>query len=235
MIKYLAALFGGAIVGAVLVAVVVYYNPMVSSNNLSPLSVTDNEVMRLSYSAAAQDAMVYTNDGESQVSPHPERVLQLWEPTIRRTTAMATTFEDSRGQPAGFGIKFSSHSERTNPLNGELLVDSVWHIYLPERGSMFIQQSENYWNYIHEIVVPAYRSSGDSWRGNWLGNMTSGPGALGTARVAGGSGQFAAMNTEAVEALSAKAYSVADGPVAVTGGLSVELIGDEDLELSQGL
>ena len=235
MIKYLAALFGGAIVGAVLVAVVVYYNPMVSSNNLSPLSVTDNEVMRLSYSAAAQDAMVYTNDGESQVSPHPERVLQLWEPTIRRTTAMATTFEDSRGQPAGFGIKFSSHSERTNPLNGELLVDSVWHIYLPERGSMFIEQSENYWNYIHEIVVPAYRSSGDSWRGNWLGNMTSGPGALGTARVAGGSGQFAAMNTEAVEALSAKAYSVADGPVAVTGGLSVELIGDEDLELSQGL
>jgi hypothetical protein len=235
VIKYLAALFGGAIVGAVLVAVVVYYNPMVSSNKLSPISVTDNEVMRLSYSAAAQDAMVYTNDGESQVSPHPEKVLQLWEPTIRRTTAMATTFEDSRGQPAGFGIKFSSHSERTNPLKGELLVDSVWHIYLPERGSMFIQQSENYWNYIHEIVVPAYRSSGDSWRGNWLGNMTSGPGALGTARVAGGSGQFAAMNTEAVEALSAKAYSVADGPVAVTGGLSVELIGDEDLELSQGL
>lgn len=233
MIKYFGALIGGAIVGAVLLAAAVYINPMVSSNNLSPLSVTDNEVMRLSFSTAAKDAFIYTNDGESQITPHPAKVLQLWEPTIRRTTAMATTFENSRGEPAGFGIKFSSDSERTNPLSGEVLVNSVWHIYLPERGSMFIEQSENYWNYIHEIVVPAYRSSGDSWRGNWFGNMTAGPGALGTARVAGGSGQFATMNTEAVEALSAKAYSVADGPVAVRGYLSVELIADEDPEQPQ--
>jgi hypothetical protein len=71
--------------------------------------------------------------------------------------------------------------------------------------------------------VPAYRSSGDNWRGAWLGNITHGPGALGTAWVAGGSGQFRGMDTEAVEALSAKAYSVADGPVGVTGEISIEL------------
>ena len=223
MIRFFATLLGGMLVGAALLAVVVYYNPLVSTNKLSPLSVTDNEVMRLAYSAAAEDALVFTNDGESQVTPHPAKVLQLWEPTIRRTSARVTLLENSRGELAGFGIKFSSHSEATNLLDGEVLANSVWHIYLPERGSLFIQQSENYWSYIHEIVVPAYRSSGDNWRGTWLGNITAGPGALGTAWVTGGSGQFAGMSTVAVEALSAKAYTVADGPVAVTGQVSIEL------------
>lgn len=221
--RFFAVLLMGMLVGAAFLAVVVYYNPLVSTNNLSPLSVTDNEVVRLTYSAAAEDALVFTNDGESQVKPHPSKVLQLWEPTIRRTSARVTVLDDSRGEPAGFGIKFSSHSEATSLLDGEVLVDSVWHIYLPQRGSLFIAQSENYWEYIHEVVVPAYRSSGDNWRGTWLGNITAGPGALGTAWVTGGSGQFADMSTEAVEALSAKAYSVADGPVAVTGLLSIEL------------
>ncbi|MGI9271164.1 MAG: hypothetical protein ACR2QT_05270 [Woeseiaceae bacterium] len=228
MTRYLVVLLVGMLVGGAALAAAVYYNPMASANNLSPLSVTDNEVVRLAYSAAAEDSLIYTNDGESQVSPHPAKVLQLWEPTVRRTTARVTVLADSRGEPVGFGVKFSSHSEATNFLDAEVLVNSVWHIYLPERGSLFIEQSENYWNYIHEIVVPAYRSSGDNWRGTWLGNITDGPGALGTAWVAGGSGQFAGMNTEAVEALSAKAYSVADGPVAITGELSVELLPKEN-------
>jgi hypothetical protein len=41
--------------------------------------------------------------------------------------------------------------------------------------------------------------------------------------VVGGTGQFAGMDTIAVEALSAKAYSVDLGPVAMTGELSIEL------------
>jgi len=221
--RYLLVLVGGMLLGLVVLTVVVYYNPLTGGNNLSPLSVTDNEVVRLSYSAAAQDTLVYTNDGESRVAPHPPRVLQLWEPTVRLTTATVNVLADSRGQVAGLGVKFSSHSENTNVLNGEVLVNSVWHVYLPGRGSFFIEQAENYWDYIHEVVVPAHRSSGDNWRGTWLGNLTSGPGALGTAWVAGGSGRFESMDTEAVEALSAKAYSVDIGPVAMTGELSIEM------------
>ncbi|MDH4124187.1 MAG: hypothetical protein OEW64_03765 [Gammaproteobacteria bacterium] len=221
--KYLAALLVGMFCGAAALAVVLYYNPFVVSNNLSPLSVTDSEVVHLSYSAAASDSFIYTNDGESQISPHPAKVLQLWEPTVRQTSARVTQLFDGRGSAAGFGVKFSSASERTSLLDGEILVDSVWHIYLPERGSLFIEQTENYWNYARDIVVPAYRSSGNNWRGIWLGNITHGPGALGTAWVAGGNGQFAGIDMEAVEALSAKAYSVADGPVGVSGEITVEL------------
>ena len=223
MIKHLVALLIGMLVGGCLLLLGLYYNPMTSQNVLSPLAVTDNDVITLNYSAVPQNALVYTNDGESQVAPHPVKVLQLWEPPIRLTSAMATELSDSRGQLAGIGIKISSKSERTSILDGQALVDSVWHIYLPERGSLFVQQTENYWSYIRDIVVPARWSSGDNWRGTWRGNVTSGPNALGTARVVGGTGILSGIHTEGVEALSAHAYSVEQGPVAIDGELSVEI------------
>jgi hypothetical protein len=192
---------------------------------LSPLSVSDNDVITFNYSAVATDTLVYTNDGESTIAPFPSKVLQLWEPTVRLTDSMVTVLRDGRNQPAAIGIKFSSRSESTRVLNGEAMVDSVWHIYVPGQGSLFVEQQENYWNYLREIVIPAYRSSGDNWRGNWNGTITSGPGALGTARVFGGSGEFADIETDGVESLIAKAYSSNHGPVAVDGQLAVELPG----------
>jgi len=229
VIRYLLPLFGGMAVGLGLMFGFLYYNPMSIANTLSPISVTDNEVVRLNYSAVAQDLLIYTNDGDAQIAPHPAKVQQLWEGPVRHTTAMVTVLADSRGQVAGIGVKFSSLSEQTNILRGEILMDSVWHIYLPARGSLFLEQSENYWGYIRDIVLPARWSSGDNWRGSWLGNITAGPGALGTAAVAGGSGQFQYMNTDGVESFSAKAYSVEHGPVAMTGELAIEIPGSEDL------
>jgi len=221
--KYLISLVVGMAVGVAAFLALLYYNPMTSQNKLSPLSVSDNVVIYFNYSAVATDALVYTNDGESTVVPYPSKVLQLWEPTIRLTDTMVTVMRDSRNQPAAIGIKFSSRSESTRILNGEAIVDSAWHIYAPGRGSLFVEQQENYWGYLREIVIPAYRSSGDNWRGNWSGTITSGPGALGTARVFGGSGEFADLEVDGVESLSAKAYSVNHGPVAVDGKLAVEL------------
>lgn len=221
--KYLISLVTGILAGAVILAGFLFVNPFAVSNKLSPLSVTDNEVLLLNYSAVADDSLVYTNDGESQIAPHPTKVLQLWEPPINRTSAMVTLVRNASGEVTGLGIKFSSDSERTRVLDGEALVDSVWHIYLPSRGSLFVQQEENYWDYLRDIVVPAHWSSGKNWRGTWRGNITYGPGALGTASVAGGSGQFLAMDTEAVEALTATAYTVQQGPVAIVGELAVEI------------
>lgn len=221
--KYLISLLLGMAVGVAAFLTLLYFNPLTSQNRLSPLSVSDNEVTTLNYSAVAQEALVYTNDGESQVAPNPVKVLQLWEPPIRRTDAMATLLHDSRNQLAGIGIKVSSDSENTRILNGEALVDSVWHIYLPGQGSLFVQQQENYWSFLRDIVIPAHWSSGDNWRGNWNGSITSGPGALGTAKVTGGSGVFEGLQTDAVESLLAKAYSVQRGPVAVDGVLAIEI------------
>jgi hypothetical protein len=220
--KYLISLLVGAVVGAGFFLLLWYFNPLASTNSLSPLTVTDNKVLSLSYSAVAQDALIYTNNGESQIDSHPTKVLQLWERPIRRTNAMVTVLSDGRGQAAALGVKFSSDSERTNLLSSKVLVDSVWHIIIPGRGSFFIEQTENHWQYLHEIVVPARWSSGDNWRGSWYGNITSGPGALGIAKVTGGSGEMEGLIADAVESLSAKAYSVEQGPVAMTGSLTIE-------------
>lgn len=221
--KHLIALILGIGAGAVAAIAFLYYNPFTSHAALSPLLVSDRPQLSLNYSAVGKDSILYTNDGESMVKPHPEKVLQLWEPPIRLTETMVTLLRDSRGAPAGIGIKFSSRSERTRLLNGEALVDSVWYVYLPQRGSLLVSQHENYWNYLREVVAPAHLSSGDNWKGNWHGRITNGPGPLGTAHVYGGSGTYQDLELEAIETLSARAYSTELGPVALDGQITIEL------------
>ena len=225
IVRHLSALVVGLLLGAAAASALLFYNPLAARNSLSPLSVSDQEIISLGYSAVAEDAIVFTNDGESTVHPHPSKVQQLWEAPIRRTEVLVTVLSDSRNNAAGVGIKFMSDSEQTRIINGEALIDSVWHILLPGRGSLFVSQTENYWNFMRQIVVPAHWSSGDSWKGSWHGNTTVGPGALGTARVTGGYGEYAGLESEAVEALSARAYSVAAGPVAMDGRLTIEVAG----------
>ena len=128
-----------------------------------------------------------------------------------------------RGERVGLGIKFVSLSEDTRILNGDVLADSVWYVYLPGKGTLLIEQSENYWDLLRKIVIPAYWNADDSWRGSWRGTITSGPGPLGTARVYGGSGIFRNVEAEAIETLTASAYSLKTGPVALEGRLLVEL------------
>lgn len=230
--KYVVALLLGLAVGVAAFLALLYFNPLTTQNRLSPLSVSDNQVITFNYSAVATEALVYTNDGRSQVAPHPAKVLQLWEPTVRHTNARVTVLRDGRNLPAAIGIKFSSDSEKTNVLNGEAIVDSVWHVFAPGQGSLFVEQQENYWGFLREIAIPARLSSGNNWRGNWNASITSGPGALGTSRVTGGSGVFAGMETDAVESLSAKAYAVELGPVAMDAELAIE-IPRRDVAVSQ--
>lgn len=221
--KYVLALVFGVLFGVALFAVGIVYNPFIGKLGLSPLAVTDSPTVTLNYSSLAEDSIVYTNDGESRVEPYPEKVLQLWEKSIRQTVVMATVLADGRNQPVGIGIKISSASEETDLLSGRALVDSVWYVYLPGKGALFVEQSENYWGYLRDVVLPAYRSSTKIWKGAWNGNITSGPGALGTAKISGGTGDFSGKDMLGVESLSVRAWRVDDGPVAAQGQLLIEL------------
>ncbi len=232
MIKYVTGLLLGIVLGVLAAAALLYFNPLAARNPLSPLSVSNNNILRLGYSAVPTDSIVFTNNGESRVQPHPEKVRELWEAPLRRTEVLVTTLRDSRNNLAGIGIKYSSDSEDTRIINGEALVDSAWHIHLVERGSLFVEQTENYWNFLRKIVLPAYWSTANHWKGVWNGNMTVGPGALGTAAVTGGTGEFAGLESEAVEALKASAYSVAQGPVAVEGHLTIDITGNVGMTAS---
>jgi hypothetical protein len=233
--KYFIALILGLLLGAAIFIAGMIYNPFVVDRGLSPLSVTDSDLITLNFSAVPSDAIVFTNDGGSRTKPFPEKVLQLWEAPIRLSSSMVTVMRDARSQTAGIGVKFSSLSERTRLLKGEALVDSVWYLYLPGRGSLFMEQSENYWSYLREVVLPAYRSSANSWKGTWLGDITAGPGALGTAAVTGGSGPLRGVKMEGIESLSARAYSADDGPISAEGRLLIELPGKTDDSADEAL
>jgi hypothetical protein len=232
VIRYAAGLLLGIVLGVVAAAALLYFNPLAARNPLSPLSVTSNNIMSLGYPGVPTDSIVYTNNGESRVQPHPEKVRELWEAPIRLTEVLVTVLADSRNNPTGIGIKYSSDSEDTRLINGEALVNSAWHIHLVERGSLFVEQTENYWNFLRKIVLPAYWSSSNHWKGVWNGNMTVGPGALGTAAVTGGTGEFAGLESEAVEAVHASAYSVTQGPVAMERRLTIDVTGNVELTAS---
>lgn len=220
--RFIFALLLGVASGAAATLGFLYYNPISSIDDVTPLMVSDRRQIILNYSAVASDGIVYTNNGESRVQPVPRKVAQLWEPPIRNTEILVTEMFDYRGLPVGVGIKFSSWSEDTRLLNGQAIIDSAWHIELPHKGTLFIAQRENRWNFLREIVIPAHWNSSDSWKGSWRGLLSAGPNALGTAAVQGGSGVYAGRSLEAVEYLNAKAYSVLTGPVAADGQLIIE-------------
>lgn len=221
--KYLASILLGMIVGALVFAAGMYYNPFVEQLAVSPLAVSTGKPLDLSFTAAQRESILYTDHGESKIRTHPDRVAELWEPAIADTRVFVTVLDDSRGNVAGIGIKFATDSERTSLINYDILVDSSWHIYVPGQGTFFVDQVENRWSYLREVVIPARWSSGDNWKGSFFRIMTKGPLALGTARVTGGTGDFAGVSGEAVEALSAQAYSVDGGLVSATGRLTISL------------
>lgn len=221
--KYVLSLLAGIAIGVAVFMVGLYHNPFRGQPAVSPLAVTDQRIIELSFSGVPGDALLYTDHGESWVEPHPDRVAELWEPAVAETRLTVTMLDDARGKVAGLGIKFLTASEATNVINGEVLTDSIWHVYLPGQGTFMIDQTENYWTYIRDVVVPARWSSGDNWRGSFHGILTSGPGSLGTARVSGGSGLFANLSSEAVESVTAKAYSANTGPVSMTRSLAIAL------------
>lgn len=221
--KYALTLLGGIVVGVALFAIGMYYNPFAEQLMVSPLAVSNEEQLDFSFTAVPGETILYTDNGETSVTPHPDRVAELWEPTIVDTRLVVNLLNDGRGEVAALGIKFSSDSEQSSLIGSRALVNSAWHIYVPQRGTLMIDQVENYWSYLREIVVPARWSSGDNWMGSYFRIVTDGPNALGTARVTGGTGNFSGLLSEAVETLTARAYSDNQGLVSANGGLTISL------------
>lgn len=221
--KYAISLLVGLLCGAALFTFGLFNNPFAAERSLSPLSVSDSAVTSLGFTRVPAKSIAYTNNGESRIEPHPKSIAELWNAPVRLTDAMLTELHNARGETIGIGVKFSSRSEKTRILQGKALVDSVWYVYMPDQGSLFIEQSENYWPFIQDVFFPAYRNSANSWKGTWFGDLTDGPGALGIARVTGVSGAFQGKIMEAVESMDVRAYSTSKGPVSAEGRLLIAL------------
>jgi hypothetical protein len=227
MMKYAVSLLLGLLCGVALFIIGLLYNPFIANRTVSPLSAGDTAVASLSYTAVPAKSIAFTNNGAGRLQPHPKGIRLLPEDTLEQTELMVAEMRDARGQTAGIGVKFSSRSERTNLLRGEALVNSAWYVHLPDRGSFFVEQAENYWPFIQNVLVPAYRNSANSWKGKWSGDLSAGPGALGAGRVTGVGGSLLGRSMVAVESLSVQAYSTEKGPVSAEGRLLIKMQPDD--------
>jgi hypothetical protein len=231
--KHFIVVLLGILTGIALFAVGFTYNPLAAKPGVSLLSVNDSAVMSLSFDRVPSRSLFFSNSGNSRVAPQPKGAQAFWEETIHLSDVLLTEMTTARGDVAGLGLKFSSRSERTRLMSGQALVDSVWYVYLPGRGSLFVQQTENYWPFINDVFIPAYRNAANSWKGNWFGDLTAGPGALRTAIVTGGRGAFEGRVTRAVESMSISAYSADRGPVAAVGRLLIEIPAADESPLDE--
>ena len=231
--KYVIGLAAGFVFGVAAFFVLMYVNPLSAQNTVSPLSVTREAQLNLQYSAVPEETILLTNNGASGSAPYPEGVRELWEDTIKEAEVIVVPLIDEWGEIAGFGVKFSSESEDSRYITSEYITSSAWHIYLPELGTLFVDQRENYWSYYRDIVLDAHMNSADSWAGEWVGVMTTGPNALGTGRAFGGSGMLANIDSEFVEVINASAYSTQAGPVSMDGVLTISLPNVSNPRMSQ--
>jgi len=225
--KYLLTLLAGVITGAAILALLLYVNPFVDSKTIPPIAVTGSGEFELSYSATPMASIAWVDNGESSVRPRPPLVQELRDPTIDQTLLIVTLLQTSRGEPAGFGVKFLSPAEEAGLIKGVYPMQSVWHVWLLERGGLMIDQTENHYSLLRDVVLQAHLDSGDNWRGSWFGIMTDGPNQFGTARVNGGSGSLAGAEGKAIEVLTTRAYSAESGPASADGRITVALSPDE--------
>ncbi|MBT8085542.1 MAG: hypothetical protein HKN35_12545 [Woeseia sp.] len=224
--KYVGALLAGILAGIVLFVLLVYFNPLIKARTVSPIAVTDSRQFELVYTATPDDSILWADNGEVNARLRPPMVAKLVEPAINETKLLVTMLRNSRGKSVGVGIKFETVAEETGVLNGIYPVNSTWHMWLLDRGGMLIDQKENQWSLLRDVVLPAHIGSGDSWQGSWYGILTNGPQSLGTAAVSGGSGSLAGAVGAAIESISARAYSTIRGPVAMEGRITVSLADD---------
>ena len=180
--NYAVSLLLGLVVGVALFGLtLMLYNPFIADRGISPLSVSSSELVALNYSAMYRPTQSLLH----------KRWRLVTKTVSRKSPAVmgGTNSQDQRDgdRNAGWAQSDGGHRHkilvffRTNELlKGDALVDSVWYVYLPERGSLFMQQSENYWPFLRDVGWPAFRS-GENWKGSWIGDLTAGPGVLGTA------------------------------------------------------
>jgi hypothetical protein len=99
--KYLLTLLSGMLLGASLFVAGMFFNPFADRQSVSPLSITDDEQLDFTYTAVPGQAILYTDNGESIIETHPDRVAELWEPAVVDTRIAVYVLNDSRGEVRG--------------------------------------------------------------------------------------------------------------------------------------
>jgi hypothetical protein len=237
--RYFASAFAGILVGVVLAAVVVYYNPLTMR---AARSVENAWTLR--YSVPDRDLIALTHYERLPLPLKPAGVDSLWEQAIRSAVLSVVSLHETAGKApngaaandvsggdaaaldvpvAAVATRLTVPSEATDLLLRGALLDDYWLVTVPGEGSLFVHDLNNLWPALRENVVPV-SLLGLAWHGPAEYRTTLGPrGPRGPGFVLGASGRFAGVSGDAGERYLLNRYSRGHGAEDLAGEIALDL------------
>lgn len=200
--RYLAVLLLGCVLGVGLGLVVLYYNPLLSSE--APLPEADDWM--LDY--ALPGPGVYTHGDKISYPRVPDDIAELWEDTIERIGVAALPL--TGGEPPEARVaasRISVPSERTEFLTRGPLLTDYWLLTVPGEGSLLLEIDNELWPFFRDTLLPV-RYLHRPWRGPSRYEPTRGPRADRAGRLSGASGRFRGATGSAIESYDLEDFGV---------------------------
>ena len=175
------ALAMGLLVGLVLAATILFYNPLSQYDGSSPVGESffyDNDMEHFSVSHA----------GHLPVPFRPRDIEPLWESAIDGVVLTVFPLNNAEGEPVALASRVSVLSEDTDLLLHGVKTQNDWLLSFAGRGTLFVDDREDLSALVRYGVVPVWLLR-QSWSGPRELLATSGPDA-GSAQILGGTGEY---------------------------------------------
>jgi hypothetical protein len=162
-----------------------------------------------------------THGGIVPMTRFPAGIPPLREPNIRLGLGLVTKLRDVTDEVVGFATELEAASPETSIADARILTDTFWTVVVPGRGALFLHETEDNWDLLTRIALPALLLRRE-WTGNWTNVNTVGPRPDGRGLVVGGTGEFAGATGSFLEVGRLKRFTP-DGAMEFTMELRVAL------------
>lgn len=214
--KYLLVLVVGCVLGAVTAAALLMVNPLTRRGG-SEIAAAD-----LHYRHALPESYHALTHGGTLPGPHiPAEIDELWEKAVERSALALVALRDDQGAPAAVASRVAWPAKRTDLLTRGLIVDDLWLVTAPGRGSMFVTAESNLWPVLSDTLVST-RLLQRPFNGPRDYRPVAGPSSARMARVRGATLEFERMTGVATEHWRIENFDAAIGLERLTGELRIE-------------
>ncbi|MEM1263223.1 MAG: hypothetical protein AAGH76_12560 [Pseudomonadota bacterium] len=215
----------GLAAGLALVVAAVWYNPL--DRGAIDVPIDSNErTLHLQYDSPLHGSIFYTNSGVEGLPRNPVTEKPLPFRAQRFAHVGVFVLSNRRGEPVGVGVKHLALAESTRLLPAIAPVNSVWQVVVPGAGSFFVESEENYWPFLHDVLLPAVSADDGRWRGRFEGDTTIGPKGTLEAVMTGATGLFRDRTGVAKERLQLQTFSTQAGEVASSAFGTLTIVPD---------
>ena len=178
--RFFTTLVIGLMAGVALGAVAILFNPLVGHVGEVPKG-------ELLYYQSDAEQFVFTHGEAMPLGVRPGDIPPMWEATIKGTALSVFPLNDADGNPVALASRVSLLDEQTDFLVNGPRLHSVWLLSYPGKGTLFVEEQENVWQFMRDGVIPVWLLSRD-WSGASEVLPTSGPAVEGARVVAGTAG-----------------------------------------------